>query len=116
MENSMGSCDHQSAGTCDETNILGLTGFETWGQLLGGLYLVATGLRRNTFSGGVMASLGSCLVYRGANCLLGLKSHTRRSTAKAQRPDPSVVDNPVDEASWESFPASDAPVFSGITK
>jgi len=109
-------CNLNAAGPCDETNVRGMSGFETWGQFLGGLYLVATGLRRNTFTGGVLASMGSCLVYRGANCLLGLATHARRSTTHAHRPDPSIVNNPIDEASWESFPASDAPVFSGITR
>jgi hypothetical protein len=101
---------------CDETNMCRATGFDTWGQLLGGLYLMFSGVRRNSFTGGVMASIGSCLAYRGASCLLAETKSTLRSTAMAERPDPAVVDNPVDEASWESFPASDSPFFSGITK
>ena len=101
---------------CDETNVCRMTGFDTWGQLLGGVYLMISGVRRNSFTGGVMASIGSCLAYRGAVCLLEKSSGPRQSTANAERPDPAVVDNPVDEASWESFPASDSPFFSGITK
>jgi hypothetical protein len=80
------------------------------------MYLIATGLRQNSFTGGVLASLGSCMAYRGAVCLLGAPSSRTSSPKKAERPDPSVVNNPVDEASWESFPASDSPTFSGITK
>jgi hypothetical protein len=101
---------------CDETNVCKASGFDTWGQLLGGMYLMISGVRRNSFTGGVMASIGSCLAFRGAMCLLGEPTHPRPSPAKAERPDPAVVDNPVDEASWESFPASDSPFFSGITK
>jgi hypothetical protein len=102
------------APACDETNLCRASGFETWGQLLGGFYLIVSGLRRNSFTGGVMASLGSCLAYRGACVLFGDSPQT--SEPFAERPDPAVVDNLVDEASWESFPASDSPVFSGITK
>jgi hypothetical protein len=101
---------------CDETNVCKASGFDTWGQLLGGMYLMISGVRRSSFTGGVMASIGSCLAYRGAMCLLGETARPRPSPAKAERPDPAVVDNPVDEASWESFPASDSPFFSGITK
>jgi hypothetical protein len=101
---------------CDETNLCQATGFDTWGQLLGGLYLIASGIRRNSFTGGVMASIGSCLAYRGAVCLLGESTGRQRAMPIAERPDPAVVDNPIDEASWESFPASDSPFFSGITK
>jgi hypothetical protein len=103
------------AAACDETSVCQVTGFDTWGQLLAGFYLMVSGVRRNSFTGGVMASIGSCLAYRGAVCLLG-ETSPRRPAAKPERPDPAVVDNPVDEASWESFPASDSPFFSGITK
>jgi len=101
---------------CDETNVCKASGFDTWGQLFGGLYLIISGVRRNSFTGGVMASIGSCLAYRGAASLFGETSPALRSTAKVERPDPAVVNNPVDEASWESFPASDSPFFSGITR
>jgi hypothetical protein len=104
------------APACDETNMCSTSGFETWGQLLGGFYLLVSGLRRNSFTGGIMASLGSCMAYRGARAVFGETMHARRPLTMAERPDPAVVDNPVDEASWESFPASDSPFFSGITK
>jgi uncharacterized membrane protein len=101
---------------CDGSSLQGTTSTETWFCLLGGVFLVATGIRQNSFSGGVIASLGSCMAYRGAVCLLGAPSSRTSSRKNGERPDPSVVDNPVDEASWESFPASDSPTFSGITR
>ena len=110
---------HRSKSTpafCDETNVHRATGFDTWGQLLGGFYLIGSGMRRNSFTGGVMAAIGSCLAYRGACWMFGCKTQIRQAPPKSEQPDPAVVDNTVDEASWESFPASDAPVFSGITK
>jgi hypothetical protein len=104
-----------NAPACDETNIHYPSSVEIWGQLLGGAFLIAAGLRRNSFTGGVMASIGCCLALRGAGCLFGDQSRIG-ATSAAERPDPAIVNNPVDEASWESFPASDSPFFSGITK
>jgi uncharacterized membrane protein len=101
---------------CDETNVHVPALLETWGQALGGLFLVATGMRRNSFVGGVMASLGCCLAARGVSCLFSSQPRVVQALKQAEKPDPAVVDNPVDEASWESFPASDSPFFSGITK
>jgi uncharacterized membrane protein len=101
---------------CDETNVHVPALFETWGQAIGGLYLVATGIRRNTFVGGVTASLGCCLAARGVSRIFTSQPRVVQTPSLTERPDPAVVDNPVDEASWESFPASDSPFFSGITK
>jgi hypothetical protein len=101
---------------CDETNIHVPALFETWGQTVGGLFLIGTGLRHNTFVGGVMASFGCCLAVRGVSCLFASQPRVVEAPKQAEKPDPAIVDNPVDEASWESFPASDSPVFSGITK
>jgi hypothetical protein len=101
---------------CDGQNPQMASAFETWGQLLGGLFLIGAGMRQNSFTGGIVASIGSCLVYRGAACLYGSPQGRRQHGRRSERPDPAVVDNPIDEASWESFPASDSPVFSGITK
>lgn len=54
-----------------------------------------------------LAAAGGYYVYR---CFV--KGQCDIAPQWADLPDPAVEENPVDEASWESFPASDPPSFS----
>lgn len=101
---------------CDLTNLCGSSEVQSWGQTLGGLFLIGFGIRQNNLMGGILASAGSCLAYKGVCNMFAARPRVGSTTPAAEQPDPTVVNNPVDEASWESFPASDAPFFSGITR
>ena len=41
-----------------------------------------------------------------------VKSQGRAASQWAEQPSPEIESNPVDEALWESFPASDPPSFN----
>jgi hypothetical protein len=96
--------------------------------LVGGL-LALLGLSRGSLRGLLLAAIGGILVYRGAtgHCpvyqTLGMDTSDYelasydRTGANAVDPEmvgvkPPNEDN-VEEASWESFPASDAPSWTG---
>jgi uncharacterized membrane protein len=84
-----------------------------WAKLVGGGVLTLYGLSRRSWGGLVLAGVGAGLAYQV------LRQHGFELTPSRLRaigagdianvPDPSSVQNEVDEASWESFPASDAP-------
>lgn len=106
---------------------------ERLASLVGGGMLTVLGLRRPTLLGAAMALAGGALVARGltgycpAKDMLGLGGEPDRDDAPAEDVDPgrhpysrhpgdiyAEPENkePVDEASQESFPASDPPSFS----
>jgi uncharacterized membrane protein len=84
-----------------------------WAKLVGGGVLALYGLSRRSWTGLVLAGVGTGLAYQV------LRQHGIDLTPPRLRaigagdianvPDPSSVQNEVDEASWESFPASDPP-------
>lgn len=96
--------------------------------LVGGA-LVTYGLKQRSLVGALMTLAGGAMVYRGitGHCHLydALDLDTRHGLRKHRRPEiihldpnaphPRARDPRVDEAVWESFPASDVPTYSAGT-
>lgn len=96
-------------------------------SVLGGLFLVVNGLLRLPFAAAVLLLSGGFLLYRGitGNCpgyerlginramhIPDLKASTAQAEAEAMPPAGVTSEDEVLEASWESFPASDAPAWA----
>ena len=86
-----------------------------WAGILGGSALALYGFTRRSLPGLVLAGVGGMIASR---CMSGScpTSAVHNYPYFANRPaDPDLETNNVDEASWESFPASDPPSHSHIT-
>jgi hypothetical protein len=103
-----------------------LSQVERWTSMLGGVVLAAAGLRRGGVQGAVMGVAGGLLAARGlsGHCAVKAMMNERPGgyldrAADYLNPDRRSSDeqpdrpwNRVDEASDESFPASDPPSFT----
>jgi hypothetical protein len=82
--------------------------------VVGGLLVIEGG--KAPRRGWIAAGAGMALFYQGLCGLAGGgRSCLAETTPEQETPDEKIARNPVDEAAWESFPASDPPTFAGQT-
>lgn len=88
---------------------------ERVGSIVVGLGLAVLGFTRKSIPGMALIGLGAAVLARGVTgrCgVYGLLGIDRSNNAADREP---YINDKVDRASWESFPASDAPARNNFT-